>query len=129
MGGSVARWTREGKEVIYVVCTNGDKGTNDANMKPDELARIREQEQLAAAKLLGVRSMRGFSRGERMAWERWSPLILILPGVKRWSRQNKRELVRVVRAKGGRRELDFVRLFDRHRPLRRAVLKLCEEID
>jgi hypothetical protein len=82
-----------------------------------------------AAELLGVRSMRAFSLGERLAWERWSPLTLILPGVKRWSRQNKRELVRVIRAKGGRRESDFVRLFDRHRPLRRAVLKLCEDID
>lgn len=46
MGGTVARWTREGKEVIYVVCTNGDKGTNDPNMQPEELARIREKEQL-----------------------------------------------------------------------------------
>ena len=57
MAGTVARWTREGKEVIYVVCTNGDKGTSDPNMKPEELARIREQEQLAAAKILGVREV------------------------------------------------------------------------
>ena len=57
VAGSVARWTAEGKNVIYVVCTNGDKGTHDTNMKPDELARIREQEQLAAAKLLGVREV------------------------------------------------------------------------
>jgi len=57
VAGSVARWTAEGKDVIYVVCTNGDKGTSDTNMKPDELARIREQEQLAAAKLLGVREV------------------------------------------------------------------------
>ncbi len=55
--GTVARWTREGKDVIYVVCTNGDKGTSDPNMKPQELARIREQEQLAASKLLGVREV------------------------------------------------------------------------
>ena len=55
--GTVARWVREGKSVIYVVCTNGDKGTSDVNMKPHELARIREQEQLAAAKLLGVRDV------------------------------------------------------------------------
>jgi len=54
VAGTVARWTREGKNVIYVVCTNGDKGTSDTNMKPQELARIREQEQLAAAKLLRV---------------------------------------------------------------------------
>jgi len=57
VAGTVARWTREGKDVIYVVCTNGDKGTSDTNMKPKELARIREQEQLTAAKLLGVREV------------------------------------------------------------------------
>ncbi len=57
VAGTAARWVREGKDVIYVVCTNGDKGTSDINMKPDELARIREEEQLAAANLLGVREV------------------------------------------------------------------------
>jgi len=57
VAGTVARWVREGKSVIYVVCTSGEKGTSDPNMKPDELAKIREQEQLAAAKLLGVREV------------------------------------------------------------------------
>lgn len=57
VAGTVARWVREGKDVVYVICTNGDKGTSDINMKPEELARIREKEQLAAAKLLGVREV------------------------------------------------------------------------
>ena len=57
MAGTVARWAREGKDIIYVVCTNGNKGTNDPNMKPEELAVIREKEQLAAAKLLGVKEV------------------------------------------------------------------------
>ncbi len=57
VAGTVARWTREGKDVIYVVCTNGDKGTCDVNMKQEELVKIREQEQLSAAKLLGVREV------------------------------------------------------------------------
>jgi len=57
VAGTVARWTREGKDVIYVVCTNGDKGTSDPNMKPEELVRIREEEQLTAAKLLGVKEV------------------------------------------------------------------------
>jgi LmbE family N-acetylglucosaminyl deacetylase len=57
VAGTVARWAREGKEIIYVVCTNGDKGTSDPSMKPEELAKIREQEQLAAAELLGVREV------------------------------------------------------------------------
>ena len=57
VAGTVARWVAEGKSVIYVVCTSGDKGTSDPNMKPDELVRIRKQEQLTAAKLLGVREV------------------------------------------------------------------------
>jgi LmbE family N-acetylglucosaminyl deacetylase len=57
VAGTVRRWTSQGKDVIYVVCTNGDKGTADPNIKPDQLALIREQEQLAAAELLGVREV------------------------------------------------------------------------
>lgn len=57
IAGTVARWVREGKDVIYVVCTNGDKGSSDVNMKPEVLARIREKEQLDAARVLGVREV------------------------------------------------------------------------
>jgi len=57
VAGTVVRWVREGKSVIYVVCTSGDKGSNDPDVKPEELVRIREQEQLAVAKLLGVREV------------------------------------------------------------------------
>ena len=54
VAGTVARLTIKGQRAIYVVCTNGDKGTSDRNIRPEELAATREQEQLAAAKLLGV---------------------------------------------------------------------------
>ena len=37
VAGTVARWTKEGKRVIYVVCTNGDKGSSDPNMQPEAL--------------------------------------------------------------------------------------------
>jgi LmbE family N-acetylglucosaminyl deacetylase len=57
VAGTVARWVKEGKDVVYAVCTNGDKGTTDPDMKPGLLARIREQEQLAAARVLGVREV------------------------------------------------------------------------
>ena len=55
--GTVARWVKEGKNVVYVVCTNGDKGTNDSSISPPELVKIREEEQLAAARILGVRKV------------------------------------------------------------------------
>jgi len=77
-----------------------------------------------AMRLLGVRSMRGLSVGERESWSRWSPLVLALPGVESWSARERRELARVVRAKGGRRESDFVPLFDGHRRLRSALTEL-----
>jgi len=57
VAGTVVRWVGEGKEVIYVVCTNGDKGTSDASVKPEELVKTREEEQIAAANLLGVREV------------------------------------------------------------------------
>ncbi len=78
-----------------------------------------------AAELLGLRSLKRLPPGERLAWERWSPLVLALPGVRRWSVTQRRALAAVVRAKGGRRESDFVRLFDAHPRLRRAMLELA----
>lgn len=55
--GTIARWIREGKEVVYIVCTNGDKGTEDISIKPEVLTKMRQKEQLAAAKVLGVREV------------------------------------------------------------------------
>ena len=77
-----------------------------------------------AAFLLGTPSRRRWSEGERLAWERWSPLVLVLPGVANWTAGEKRALVEVVKAKGGRRESEFVRRFDRHRRLRDALRRL-----
>jgi LmbE family N-acetylglucosaminyl deacetylase len=53
-GGTVAKWTREGCKVLYVVCTNGDKGSSDPEMTSERLAQIREIEQKKATEVLGV---------------------------------------------------------------------------
>jgi len=53
-GGTTAKWVREGKIIHYLVLTNGDKGTDDPSMTSVRLAGIREKEQEAAAKVLGV---------------------------------------------------------------------------
>ncbi len=57
IAGTVALWAQQGKQVVYVVCTSGDKGNSDVNIKPEELAKIREQEQRDAARVLGVREV------------------------------------------------------------------------
>ncbi len=57
VAGTVARWTNEGRTVVYVVCTNGDKGTSDREVKSESLTKVREKEQIAAANLLGVKEV------------------------------------------------------------------------
>ena len=80
-----------------------------------------------AARLLEVRSQARFKAGEKLAWGRWAPLVLILPGLENWSREEKSALAGIIRAKGGRRESDFTLKFDAHAKLRRAMLKLGAE--
>jgi len=53
-GGTIAKLCDMGIEVTLCVATSGDKGTRDVSMRPQELAAIREAEQRAAAKVLGL---------------------------------------------------------------------------
>jgi hypothetical protein len=87
----------------------------------DREAAIHACEVRVAARL-GVGSMARWPRGERLWWRRWAPLVDALPGLDRWSPAERRALVRIVRAKGGRREDEFARLFDAHPRLRSSVL-------
>lgn len=52
--GTVARLTGDGKQVVYVVVTDGSKGSSDPTMSPDTLLKLRQDEQRAAAAVLGV---------------------------------------------------------------------------
>ena len=54
---SVAKWTRLGWDVVYVLCTDGSKGTEDRSIPSKELANIREQEQKDAGKILGLKAI------------------------------------------------------------------------
>ena len=78
-----------------------------------------------AVRLLGVRSQHRWSADERLAWRRWSPLVHVLPGIRQWGAADRRALVGVIRAKGGRRESEFALRFDHHRRLREAVRRLA----
>lgn len=65
-GGSVARWADDGCEVFYCIITNGNRGSDDPAMTPERLAAIREDEQRAAARSLGVKDVLflGYPDGE-----------------------------------------------------------------
>jgi LmbE family N-acetylglucosaminyl deacetylase len=53
-GGTTARLTARGARVSYVLCTSGNRGSDDPDMTPERLAALREAEQRAAAVVLGV---------------------------------------------------------------------------
>ncbi len=57
VGGTLAKWSRAGCQIISVIVTSGDSGSNDpakdGSYKP-ELAALREQEQLQANAVLGI---------------------------------------------------------------------------
>ncbi|MBN1581230.1 MAG: PIG-L family deacetylase [Anaerolineae bacterium] len=54
VAGTVAKWVQGGTQVRYVLATSGDAGTHQPGITRQELARIREMEQRAAAHAIGV---------------------------------------------------------------------------
>lgn len=53
-GGTVASFTAQGTHVAYCICTNGDQGGADESVARSEMPKIRQREQRAAGKALGV---------------------------------------------------------------------------
>ena len=52
---AVARWTAQGKWVGYTMVTSGEAGID--GMHPDECRRVREQEEIDSARIVGVDSV------------------------------------------------------------------------
>ena len=55
--GTIAKWTARGCRITYLICTDGSKGSDDPKMTRKRLAAIRQKEQHAAAKVLGVKDI------------------------------------------------------------------------
>ncbi|MBS3164327.1 PIG-L family deacetylase [Candidatus Woesearchaeota archaeon] len=65
-GGTVARAVSLGCEVSFIIATKGERGSSERGMTAKRLAAVREREQRAAAKVLGIESVEflGFLDGE-----------------------------------------------------------------
>jgi LmbE family N-acetylglucosaminyl deacetylase len=58
VAGTAASLARAGHAVHYLMLTSGDAGSDDPTIPPAELVRIREAEQDAAGRILGLTSVR-----------------------------------------------------------------------
>ena len=67
--GTVASWTQEGIEVAYCICTDGDAGGFDPAVPRSQIGGIRQAEQRAAAKEVGVEDVTflGYPDGRLLA--------------------------------------------------------------
>src|SRR2546425_7562128 len=57
IAGSVAAWTREGREVVFCLITSGGAGTNEHTPSNEGLEPVREKECWDAARILGVKDL------------------------------------------------------------------------
>lgn len=88
-GGSIARLADSGAKVAYVIVTDGSQGGEDPKQSDSELTTIRQREQRAAARVLGVKTVEflGYKDGHL------SPDLKLRKDIVRMIRKYKPELV------------------------------------
>ncbi len=84
---AVARWTGQGKHIVYCMVTSGEAGID--GMHPDECRLVRETEQAEAARLVGVSQVEFLGLPDGIV-EYGVPLRQVLAGV---IRQHKPDIV------------------------------------
>lgn len=55
--GTIAKWARQGKEIVYILVTSGDKGGRDLSIDPESFGERREAEQREAALMVGTKQV------------------------------------------------------------------------
>jgi len=115
---------RKRQDVLPMVCTDSislgvlDYVSQRFGSKREEGTRRCSQE---LAEALGIDSVSGWTADEQLMWHRLNPVIAAVADVEEWPKADRDGLVDVIRAKGGVHEIDYVKLFDAHKRLRRAV--------
>src|ERR1700674_5017051 len=84
---------------------------------------MREHSRRALEKLLGV-SASSWMPLEKAAFENFALVLGDAGGLRSWTREEKEDLVRIIRAKGKRDEMLYLHLTQRHERLRKALLTL-----
>jgi LmbE family N-acetylglucosaminyl deacetylase len=88
-GGSMAKLAKDGANVTYVIVTDGSQGGEDPKQKDSELVAIRQREQRAAARVLGIKKVEflGYKDGHL------APDLKLRRDIVRMIRKYKPELV------------------------------------
>jgi len=85
--------------------------------------RIRRASATAMSRALGINLSR-WSLVERQAFENWSLVLALIPDLSRWAPQEKKDVLKVIRAQAGHNEMRYLRLTRHHLRLRKELLRL-----
>jgi hypothetical protein len=89
---------------------------------------MREHSRRALERVLfpkgGVVSTSSWTLLEKAAFENFALVLADVSGLRAWTRDEKEDLVRIIRAKGKPNEMLYLHLTQRHRRLRKALLTL-----
>ena len=79
-----------------------------------------------ATRALGLRAteLKRWSPSEKQALRNWSAFLTLVPGIARWSPDDRKGLAKIVRARGGNSESAYLKLLSSHGRFVRALAKL-----
>jgi hypothetical protein len=88
-----------------------------------DAVKIRRASVESVTRALGVRT-KDWTEAELRALDALALVLALIPDLARWTKDEKRDVVCIVRAKAGTAESRYLRLLQRHSRLRDAIIKL-----
>jgi hypothetical protein len=88
-----------------------------------DASRMRQAALRSVSRALNVNPSH-WSASEQSAFANMDLVLSLIPGLSRWSEEEKSSIVQIIRAKASAQESRFLRLMQRHNRLRDAVIKL-----
>lgn len=85
--------------------------------------KMRHASALAVARALGIRAA-SWNDSERRAFTDMALVLALIPDLSRWSKDEKRAIEHIARAKADAEELRYVRLLQSHSKLREEIIRI-----
>ncbi|HEV2800247.1 MAG TPA: hypothetical protein VGW12_07110 [Pyrinomonadaceae bacterium] len=85
--------------------------------------RIRDASSAKVTRALGARTAK-LNETEQRVFSNFALVLALVPDLVRWTKTEKQDVLRIVRAKAGADETRYLRLLRRHTTLRRAIIAL-----
>ena len=101
-------------------------GVNSTSLKTPRSKKM-EAAVKEVRRLLEIRDLSRWTSGEKFWLREFSPLVVHIPHLERWSAEERRDLAALIKAKGQVSEVDYVLRWNRHGPFIKALCALSKK--